>query len=147
MIPELYVPFIPEIEGSAVPSVDVMRGAVDTGDGSMTRLDEPPPAQGFLTYAFAPTNPGGTAPGVISTVTIFASPLNFIYDITGPGAPPTTAVHELSAAQAFCAASSEKYIPTPSRHDFWAGVGPLAGGGEFPTHACIFGPNFIMESR
>jgi hypothetical protein len=52
IIPELYVPSIPEIEGSVVPSVDVTRGAAETGDGRITRFDEP--AHGFLAYIFIP---------------------------------------------------------------------------------------------
>ena len=38
----MYVPFIPEIEGSVVPSVEVTRGAAETGDGRITRLEEVP---------------------------------------------------------------------------------------------------------
>jgi hypothetical protein len=117
IIPELYVPFIPEIEGSVVPSVDVTRGAAETGDGSMTRLEEPPPAHGFLTYAFITFVPGG-APSGGGNATIFASPLNLLYVIIGPGLPPTTAVHELSDAQAAFASSTDKYVPAASRHAF-----------------------------
>jgi len=72
----VYDAFIPEREGSPTPSVEDIRGAGAVGEGRRERLVEPP--HGFLTYAFVPINPGGTAPGVKSNVTIFASPLNFV---------------------------------------------------------------------
>ena len=75
-MPEVYAEFIPESDGSAVPRVEVMRGAAAVGEDRRSRLDET--AQDFLIYAFAPSNPGGVAPGVLSNATIFASPLNFI---------------------------------------------------------------------
>ena len=75
-IPDVYAAFIPESEGSPTPSVEDIRGAAAVGEGRRERLEEP--VQGFLTYAFVPTNPGGTAPGLKSNVTILASPLNFI---------------------------------------------------------------------
>jgi len=109
----VYAAFIPDSEGSPTPSVDEIRGAAAVGEGRRERPD-------FLTHAFVPSSPGGTIPGVKSNVTIVASPLNFVYADTGPGVPPTTAVHELSDAQAVCASPNEKYNPADSRHAFWA---------------------------
>jgi hypothetical protein len=42
-MPEVYAEFIPEIDGLAVPRVDVMRGAAAVGEGRSERLDEAAP--------------------------------------------------------------------------------------------------------
>jgi hypothetical protein len=45
-MPEVYAEFIPEMDGSAVPRVEVMRGAAAVGEDRRSRLDET--AQDFL---------------------------------------------------------------------------------------------------